>query len=211
MARPCNVCRHPSRHLIELGLVHGLSPLVLAKKFGIAHDSIYRHAKQHLTATARAAILTASEPSKVDLEQLRRSESEGLLASLLAQRARLQQIIELAMAAGDPAAATSAEKAMTASLALTARLCGQLINISEHRSVHLLASPDFVRLRGVLMTALRPHPAALADVAAALARIEGEAAGEILATAGKPAAPVLKLIEHAPAAPVAPTIEPPPY
>lgn len=206
MARPCSVCRSPQRHLIDLALVHGVAATTLASKFRLSHDAITRHAANHLSPVQRAAILTAAEPSKVDLEQLRRSESEGLLASLLAQRARLQQIAEMATAAGDLKAAVSVENAVTASLNLTAKLCGQLISISEHRTTtHLLASPDFLRLRGVLMTALRAHPAALADVSRALAALETDAAGEILAAAGR-AQPVL--IEHAPAAPAIPA---PPY
>jgi hypothetical protein len=52
-------------------------------------------------APARAAILAAQRPSEVDLEALQRNEPEGLLAQLVAQRARLQQQGELAMEMGD--------------------------------------------------------------------------------------------------------------
>lgn len=209
LARPCSVCRSPQRHLIDPALVHGVAATTLANKFRLSHDAITRHAANHLTPTQRAALLTASEPSKIDLERLRRSESEGLLASLLAQRARLQQVIEMAVAAGDLAAATSAEKAMTQSLSLTARLLGQLVSISEHRSTHLLTSADYVRMRHALTAALRPFPEAARAVAQALARLETDAAGEILERAGK-ASPVL--IEHQPAAVApAPEIPAPPY
>jgi hypothetical protein len=61
------------------------------------------------------------------LEQLQRSESEGLLGSLVCQRARLQQLSEMAFEGGNLHAATSIERAITNSLELTSKLLGYTI------------------------------------------------------------------------------------
>src|SRR5262245_34365945 len=105
MARKCTVCAHPRRHQIEIGLVHGLATQVLADRFGLKRSAIGRHRDNHLPAQTRAAILSARLPSEIDLEQLQRDESEGLLSSLIAQRARLQSHAEVALNGDDVKAA----------------------------------------------------------------------------------------------------------
>src|SRR5947209_8173910 len=87
----CTVCKHDRRHQIEVALTHGMSRRVIARRFGVGEFAIGRHARNHLSAAMRAAILTAERPSAVDLEQLQRTEAEGLLSQLVVQRARLQQ------------------------------------------------------------------------------------------------------------------------
>jgi hypothetical protein len=104
---PCKVCIHPQRHLVELGLVHKVPVRVLARKFNLTKDAVFRHRRQHLTPQMIAAIATAAHPTEIDLEALQRSESEGLLGSLVAQRARLQMLSELAFEAGELNAATT--------------------------------------------------------------------------------------------------------
>jgi hypothetical protein len=85
----CSICHHERRHQIEIGLVYRTPLRVLGRRFD-------RHSKGHLTAAVRAAILTASQPTAVDLDKLRTSESEGLLSALIHQRARLEQQADMA-------------------------------------------------------------------------------------------------------------------
>jgi hypothetical protein len=193
----CTVCASKHRHQVEIGLVHGVSARVLGQRFELSKDAIHRHAQNHLTQQVRAAILAAVQPTAIDLDALRTSESEGLLGSLMVQRARLLQLAALATELGDVRGAVSTETAITASLALTARLLGQLV--SHHNVTHssILLTPDYLRLRQALVTALRPYPAAAAAVGAALHAIESEAATDITAAAGKGRPPVV-LIEHEP-------------
>src|SRR5262249_40684806 len=118
----CRVCEHEHRHLIELGLVHRVPIRALARRFSIGKNSIFRHRRLHMSAKLVAAVMAAQRPSEVDLEQLQRSESESLLGSLIALRARLQMLSEMAFEEGELHAATSIERAITASLDLTSRL-----------------------------------------------------------------------------------------
>ena len=171
---------------IELGLVHGLSAKALANRFQVSADAIGRHARNHLTPAQRAAILTAD----IDLDQLRVTESEGLLHHLVQQRARLLQRVELAAELGDVKASVSAEGAILANLQTVGRLLGQLATHHTVTHASILVSEDYLRVRQALLAALRPHPAAARAVAEVLARLDAEAAKDITADAQRPA-PVL--------------------
>lgn len=114
----CSICKHKSRHQIEIGLAHGIAHNALARRFNVSADAVGRHAANHVSPALKAAILTAQAPSSIDLEALQVSEQEGLLSQLVHQRARLQQHVEMAVDYGDVKAAISAEGAITTNLAL---------------------------------------------------------------------------------------------
>jgi len=175
----CTICNHERRHLIEIGLTHRVPHRVLAKRFGVSPDAIQRHSANHLPPQTRAALLTACKPSEVDLEALQRSESEGILSSLVAQRARLQTYGEQAATDGDVRAAVQVEYAVTSNLKLVAQLLGQLVQHHEVRSTSLLISPDYLALRSAIVRALRPYPEAARAVGQALAELETAAATAI--------------------------------
>jgi hypothetical protein len=199
----CSICSHDKHRVsIELGIVHGVSASVLAQRFGVSKFAIIRHAKAHLSPVQRAALLSATKPSAIDLEALKISESEGLLHALVTQRARLHQHSELAASLGDIKGAVQAENSIQSNLSLVARLLGQLATHHNVTHTSLLVSPDYLRLRQALVGALRPYPEAGRAVAAALYALESDAAKQITAAAKPPL-----VIEHQ-AAPA--TLPPPP-
>jgi hypothetical protein len=106
------------------------------------------------------------KPSGVDLEQLSRQESEGLLGALVGQRARLQQLVELSMELGNTAHAISAERAITSNLELVGKLLGQLVQHHQVTHTNILISADYIRLRQAIVSALRPFPEAAKAVGA---------------------------------------------
>lgn len=179
MVTQCHVCRHPRRAEIEIGLANRVPIRVLGERFDVSPWSIQRHRKAHLSETAKAAILTAKRPSEIDLEALERTESEGLLANVLRQRARLQQLVESAMELGDVRAAAAVEGKITDNLSLAAKLLGQLVVKHEVKKASIVLSADYIALRGAIIRALEPHPQARIDVAKALHALEAEAAEEI--------------------------------
>jgi len=211
----CTVCDHRHRHQIEIGLTHGVAARVLGDRFGLSKDAILRHARNHLTPAQRAAILSAQKPAAIDLEALRTTESEGLIASLVAQRARLLVKADFAAEHGDIKGSVAAENAITANLTLVAKLLGQLVQVHDVRRTNLLISPDYLKLRSTLIAALKPFPEAARAVGMALHKLESDAAVDITAAAGKGRAhqePIL--IEHEPPPPPAipePALAPPPY
>jgi hypothetical protein len=203
----CTVCASKHRHAIEIGLVHGISMRVLADRFGLHKDAIRRHGDAHLSATARAVLLVHVKPQPIDLDALRTAESEGLLASMVGQRARLLQTAELALECGDIRGNVAAENAYLANLTTVAKLLGQLVQVHDVRHTSILISQDYLKLRDALRVALAPFPAAARAVAAALFRLESDAARDISEAARKTPA----MIEHQPAETVPTTIAPPPY
>jgi hypothetical protein len=173
----CQVCIHKHRHLLELGLVHRVPVRVLSRRFELSKDSIFRHRRLHMSPQLVAAMLVAQCPSDVDLEDLQRSESEGLLANLVAQRARLQMLSELCFEQGELSAATSVERAITQSLELTSKLLGMIVQRTS--TTNILISADYLQLRQTIVGALRPFPEAATAVGSALAALELEAAEDI--------------------------------
>jgi hypothetical protein len=190
----CSICRHQKKHLIEVGLTYGTPLRVLAKRFDVSFWAVYRHGKNHLSPQLRAAILVAQKPSEVDLEQLRRSESEGLLGQLVSQRARLQRHSELALEVGNLGDAVRTEKAITSNLELVAKLLGTLVTHHNITHTNVLISADYLALRQAMLTALRPFPEAARAVSDALHQLETAAAKDIRTRAENGKAPLL--IEH---------------
>src|SRR5262249_54155727 len=138
-----------------------------------------RHSKGHVTPQMRAAILAAQQPQAVDLEQLQRSENEGLLAQLVSQRARLQLTVEQAQSLGDTSGVVRADRAITQNLELVAKLLWQLVQHHQVTHASVLGSPDYLKLRQVLVETLRPFPPAALAVGKALHQLEAEAARDI--------------------------------
>ena len=171
--------------MVELGLVHRVPLRVLSKRFGLSAAAISNHRKTHMPPQLKAALLLATKPSEIDLEELRKREGENLLASLVTQRARLSMLSELCFQAGELHAAVSVEKAITASLELTSKLVGMLVTRHSVTHANVLISADYVLLRATIASALRKHPEAAHDVAQALAELEAAAAQD-LANAKRP-------------------------
>lgn len=175
----CSICAHPERARIDLMLASGNSRDVIARIFGVGEFAVGRHSRNHLSPAQRLALAANTRIiDPTELDALREREGRGLLAGLADQRARLRSIGDTAASGGDFKSAIAAEARITAIFELIGKLCGELINRSEVRNVSLLVSPDYHRLRTVLLETLRAHPAAMRDVAAALARMENEALSE---------------------------------
>jgi hypothetical protein len=122
-------------------------------------------------------------PTTVDLELLQRQESEGLLSSLIVQRARLSTYIDKALEQNNPAAAAAIERHVIAKLTLTTQLLGSIVNRTEVRSTSVLISADYLQLRHAIVAALKPFPEAARAVGAALHELETKAATELKANA----------------------------
>ncbi len=212
----CTICAHERRAAIEVALVGGMGTRQVAARFGVSRDSVARHSANHLGPAQRAAILAARKPGgeAVDVDALKRDEAEGLLSNILASRARLAQLAEQAASMSDVKAAAAVERVILENLTLGARLVGQLVNVHEHRS--LVLTPDYLELRAALLRALRRHPEALADVTAALAKLEMGVATPlapepVTIEANRPLRSGQSLpavIEHEPAAPDLPPLPP---
>ena len=94
-----------------------------------------------------------------------------------------------ALEADLPGVAIRCESAILQNLELVSKLLGQLVHRTELTSRSILISPDYLRLRAILIEELRPHPEIASRVAQRIAALENEAAAEI--TSAPKATPVL--------------------
>jgi hypothetical protein len=176
VSTPCKTCGHEQRAAIDLGLAHRVPIRVLARKFGLTQQSIFRHKRRHLSPQMKAALQRAVRPTKVDLEQLRHTESENLIQHVVAQRARLYVLGDKAEAVGDLRAAAMVHGRLTSNLELSAKLLGELRTASVTVTQNILVTPQYNEARAALIRALRPFPEARKAVVQVLHSVESKAA-----------------------------------
>lgn len=168
----CQVCAHPDRASVELGLANKVPARVLAKRYGLQDDAVWRHGRRHMSPDLHAALITRGRMEPTDLENLRLTESEGALQHLIAVRGRLYGLMDYAEEQGDYRAAAQIGERVVKVCETIARLLGDLRTGTVNVTNNLLVAPEFHALRTAIMQALRAHPVARADVAAALRRFD---------------------------------------
>jgi hypothetical protein len=156
----CTICQHLARPQIDLAIATGLSKRAVAQRFSVSPDAVWRHGQSHLTPEVRAALATKLLQRDGDMRRVLLEEGTGVVAAALA--ARLHE-----------------------SLALAAKLTGELVPHAGVSVTNILLSPDFQQLRAELMRALERHPEARAEVAAVFRRAGLQAAAEISAAVPK--------------------------
>lgn len=201
MSRPpvpgkCTVCQHPERTRLELALANGVGLMKAARQFGVSKDSAGRHWRRHVPDARKASLrVTGISDPKVDLEALKRVESESLLQNLITERARLQRIADACERVANFQDATRASSALVKLLTLVAQYLGELRTGNTTITQNFLLSTDWLGLRRVIATALRPYPEAQRAVLAAIREHESGSGVEITpARAIERTAPAL--IEH---------------
>jgi transposase-like protein len=96
----CTACRHREHAAIDLALSRGVAVSALARRYGISTDILYRHRKAHIPPQLRAKLI-AGPDTDIDLNKLRETESQSLLANLVALRHRLFAALDIAEENGD--------------------------------------------------------------------------------------------------------------
>jgi hypothetical protein len=176
----CKCCLHRELAGINLALARGVSVRALARRYRLSIDSLFRHRQNHLPPQLRASLIAGPDLDGVDLDKLRETESQSLLANLIALRGRLFAIVDVAEEAGDGTMLARIAGQLHNNLEITARLVGSLSN--GHTSItNVLIQPQYVEMRVELVEALRPYPEAARAVAAVLHTIETKAADDIKA------------------------------
>lgn len=168
----CRVCEHPDRASLELGIANKVPIRVLGKRYGISQDSVWRHGQRHMSAELHGQLMTRGRMTPQDLENLRVTESEGVLQHLVAVRGRLYGLMDVAEQQGDYRAAATIGSQIVKNMEVTARLLGDIRTGTVNVTANLLVADEYHGLRTAIMRALRSHPEARADVAAALKQLE---------------------------------------
>jgi hypothetical protein len=177
----CTICRHRERSAVDLALARGVSVRALGKRYHLGIDSLYRHARRHLPAQLRATLI-AGPALSIDLDRLRDTESQSLLANLVALRHRLFAGLDAAEEVGDSNMVARVANQLHRNLEITGRLLGDL-GMGSTTINNVLIMPAYVSMRVELVRALAPFPDARQAVAAVLHTIEGKAAEAVRADA----------------------------
>jgi hypothetical protein len=173
MTTQCTICKHPRRAEMEHSLANRVAVLRIAKRFGVSRDSLNRHKAKHLPPQLEAALLSRNgAPSPIDLELLRKDESEGLLQTLIWQKAHVLQQIDRAEQNMDPVAVSRFHDVLLKNTQTIAKLVGELASHTRNITNNFLIAPEYLQLRHAITSALRPFPEAGKAVSRALQELE---------------------------------------
>ena len=122
----CTICSHRELAQIDMALARGVAAPAIARRFKLGVHSVYRHARSHLAPQLRASLLAGPDLAGVDLDKLKESECQSLLANLVSLRHRLFAALDTAEEFNDGGMLTRVASALHANLELTGKLLGDL-------------------------------------------------------------------------------------
>jgi len=158
MPRTCTICMHAERDTIDAALIAQQPLRDIARQYRVSKDALARH-REHLAA----ALVQAKEVEDV-------THADDLLAQVRDLQARALTILDTAETAGDLKVALAAIREARGCIELFGRLAGEL---SDGATVNIILSPEWTRLRAVIIGALAPYPEARLAVAARLVEAGG--------------------------------------
>jgi len=161
MPRRCTVCSHPQVATINQAIVEAKPLRRIAADHSVSESAMNRHAKEHVPATLSAAV----EAAEV-------THADRLLADLRALQARALGILDQAESAGRLRDATAAIREVRGCVELLCKLAGQLSSETTINVANVIVSPEWSRLRSILLDALEEFPDARAAAGAALLEAE---------------------------------------
>jgi hypothetical protein len=150
----CLTCTHPQRDEIDRALAAGEPSLsVLSARYGPSKAALHRHKQRHLP-NALVEVVAPGDP-------------ESALARVEALMDRVERTLSKAERSGKPSQSVAAARELRLCIELLARLSGEL-RPDPAVQVNLIASPEWISLRGSIMGALGLYPDARLAVAEAL-------------------------------------------
>ncbi len=158
MPRTCTICSHAQRPAIDRALVDGTTYRTIADRFGLSETALKRHKADHLPAT----LAKAREASEV-------AAADDLLGQIQELRRKAIELLGKAEKAGDYRTALMGIREARACIETLLEVEGEL---DRRPTVNVIMSPQWIQVRTLLMTALRPYPDAAQAVAAGLQAIE---------------------------------------
>jgi|SRR5579859_1066225 len=156
MAMTCSICKHPERASIEASLAHGQSLRDIAGRYGLSKSAVERHKSTCLKPALAGAIITQDKQaafSALDEMAWMRQQAKAIYADVWNDTAK------------DARLALQSLGELRKQTELYSELTGEL-DRSTH--IELRTSPDWISVRDLLFTALKPYPEARIAVARAL-------------------------------------------
>ncbi len=159
MPRTCTISAHPERDAIDAAIIAGTSLRDIAGRFTVSKSALARYRSDRLPAT----LIQAKEAEDV-------THADDLLAQVRDLQSRALTILDTAETAGDLKTALAAIREARGCIELFGRLAGEL---NDGATVNVILSPEWTRLRAVIIGALAPYPDARLAVAARLVEAGG--------------------------------------
>jgi hypothetical protein len=163
----------------------------------------YRHWHHHVSLEMKASYL-CGPVQLAELAEKAAAEGDSVLDHLRMVRVVLEGQLALMVDAGDGRGAAFISGRLISVNEAMARVTGELgsmaqsINITNNLTV-LAEHPAFMKVQATLLKALAAHPAARADVVAALRQLDDETAQTTAARAPAAPLPQLEVLSHVPA------------
>lgn len=162
----CSICSHERRDEFDTAVAtKKMSRAEVARLVGCERSTVTRHFKNHVQPALSARTERDMEAVVLDVEKI----LQDMLARLMTQLEKAEQEDDWRAVRGFIATTLRAVE-------LLAKIKGDL---DERPVVNLLISPDWLRVRSVLLGALTPFPDARVAVASALSDLEAERAGTV--------------------------------
>jgi len=158
MPRSCSVCADSRRADIDKALVGGVAVDEISRRYPPLSATAIRRHRAHLPATLAKAE-AAAEVSRADqlLDEVGKLKNKAISLLLAAERA------------GDIRTALSGIREARSCLELLLEVEGELNRAPQ---VNIVLSPEWARVRAVVVDALAPYPDARLAVAARLVDVE---------------------------------------
>jgi transposase-like protein len=156
LGRVCTICSHEQRFPIEELLATRQSTYRgIARKHGVSEDAVSRHVKAGHVSQLLALAADAE----------RAAQADNLLDRIEALHRRTLAILEAVEGTDEHGTALAAIREARRNLELVGEVSREL---DRTATVHLALNPEWLELRGVIITALEPHPSARDSVLRAL-------------------------------------------
>jgi hypothetical protein len=140
------ICRHVERDATNHAIVSGTSRHAKARQWCVSRDTVQRHAKRHVS------------PALIAMQAEReRQGAMSLLDRVEALTTRTERILLAAETDGKVTTALAAVRELRSLLELLGRASGELDDRAQ-LTVNVLASPEWLSLRDVVLGRWRPTP-----------------------------------------------------
>lgn len=155
---------HPNYAEIELALANEISVNKIAEKYTLSRDSLYRYLRS-MPPERKALLRYRRDPSPIDLDQLRQSESEMAVQRNVVMLSELYHAWRLAIGNEDFRNAASLAGQHYKYAELQAKLVGELIQGDRHIHLSVTDSPQYRQLVAIVMAWAADKPDLSADLA----------------------------------------------
>jgi len=160
MPRSCSICADTRLSFVDQALVSGVAVDEIARRYPpLSATSLRRHRAEHVSQT----LAKAHEAKEV-------TRGDDLLEQVRQLRGKAVSLLLKAEAAGDYRTALAGIREARACLELLLEVEGELNRAPQ---VNIILSPEWTRLRAVIIGALAPFPDARIAVAARLVEAGG--------------------------------------